>query len=448
MRRVVLSFVFLIAVYSSFSQRIYFIYLQTESQQPFFVKMDEKLYSSTASGYLILSKLRDSVYNFTVGFPGNHLGEQKFNCLINHKDHGYLIKNYGEKGWGLLDLQTSVVQMSLNADNKKGTAASNAPVNAFTELLAKAADDSTLKQKIVMAEEKKAETAAKVADKKMDSVLTTTINKVADVPKQVTDSVKKEAVATKKTVQQQAPDVSTKTPEPVKAAVDSVRKQDVASTKKNQSAQPPVTEKVVDEIAKNADIKVKQDTSVGLNTSDQGSFAKTKVIRKSESSTTEGFGVTYIDVQPDGKQDTIKIIIPNNETKIQPATSETRTKDTVVKKNDESQGNTTITAEVKPVFKNSCRQIASDADFYKLRKKMAGGKSDNAMLDEAGKLFKIKCFTTNQIKSLGTLFLGDGGRYNFFDVAYPHVSDAENFPSLQSELKDEYFINRFKAMLR
>lgn len=79
---------------------------------------------------------------------------------------------------------------------------------------------------------------------------------------------------------------------------------------------------------------------------------------------------------------------------------------------------------------------------------MAGEKSDNAMVDEANKLFKTKCFTTNQIKNLGTLFLGDGGKYNFFDVAYQHVSDIENFPALQSELKDEYFVNRFKAMLR
>ena len=79
---------------------------------------------------------------------------------------------------------------------------------------------------------------------------------------------------------------------------------------------------------------------------------------------------------------------------------------------------------------------------------MAEKKSDGDMIDEAKKIFKTKCFTASQIKSLSTLFLGDGGKYNFFDAAYPHVSDAENYVSLQSELKDDYFVNRFKVMLR
>ena len=53
-----------------------------------------------------------------------------------------------------------------------------------------------------------------------------------------------------------------------------------------------------------------------------------------------------------------------------------------------------------------------------------------------------------QIKNLSTLFLNDSGKYRFFDLAYGYVSDAEKFSSLQAELKEEYYINRFKAMLR
>ena len=78
---------------------------------------------------------------------------------------------------------------------------------------------------------------------------------------------------------------------------------------------------------------------------------------------------------------------------------------------------------------------------------MAGGKSDADMINEAKKSFRSKCFTTGQIKNLGALFIGDGGKYNFFDAAYPHISDTENFASLQTELKDAYFISRFKAMV-
>ena len=86
--------------------------------------------------------------------------------------------------------------------------------------------------------------------------------------------------------------------------------------------------------------------------------------------------------------------------------------------------------------------------FFKLRKKMVGENSDNNMISEAGRVFRTKCFTTTQIKNLGTLFLSDEYKYKFFDAAYQYVSDTENFASLQAELKDEYYINRFKAMLR
>ena len=79
---------------------------------------------------------------------------------------------------------------------------------------------------------------------------------------------------------------------------------------------------------------------------------------------------------------------------------------------------------------------------------MAGEDNDDNMVTEARKYFKTKCFTSLQVKNLGALFLTDESRYKFFDMAYPYVSDVENFSSLGSELKDPYYINRFKAMLR
>ena len=79
---------------------------------------------------------------------------------------------------------------------------------------------------------------------------------------------------------------------------------------------------------------------------------------------------------------------------------------------------------------------------------MVAETDDDDMVDEARKYFKLKCFTTSQIKNLGVLFLDDLGKYKFFDMAYFFVSDIENFSTLQSELKNEYYINRFKSMLR
>ena len=98
--------------------------------------------------------------------------------------------------------------------------------------------------------------------------------------------------------------------------------------------------------------------------------------------------------------------------------------------------------------KNNCLKIAVENDFLTLRKNMASKKDDDAMVNEAKKYFKTRCFTTSQIKNLSVLFLNDAGKYKFFDAAYNYASDTGNFGSLQSELKDEYYINRFKAMLR
>jgi hypothetical protein len=101
-----------------------------------------------------------------------------------------------------------------------------------------------------------------------------------------------------------------------------------------------------------------------------------------------------------------------------------------------------------PTAKKKCASVAAESDFLKLRKKMAAGKGDDNMVDEAKKYFKTKCFAVTQLKNLSTLFLEDGGKYKFFDASYSYVSDPENFSSLVSEMKDEYYINRFKAMLR
>jgi hypothetical protein len=98
--------------------------------------------------------------------------------------------------------------------------------------------------------------------------------------------------------------------------------------------------------------------------------------------------------------------------------------------------------------KSNCSKVASGDDFLALRKNMAAKKDDDAMINEAKKYFKTKCFTVSQIKNISFLFLNDESKYKFFDAAYNYTSDIENFNSLQAEIKDEYYINRFKAMLR
>jgi hypothetical protein len=100
------------------------------------------------------------------------------------------------------------------------------------------------------------------------------------------------------------------------------------------------------------------------------------------------------------------------------------------------------------MINSNCRNQANEDDFMKIRKKMVAEDNDDDMVAAARKIFKTKCFTTEQVKNLGVLFLKDEGRYKFFDAAYPFVSDTDNFGSLQAQLTEEYYINRFKAMVR
>ncbi len=94
------------------AQQNHFIYLQTENKQSFYIKLDKKILSSSASGYLIIPKLTDGSYTLTLGFPKNEWPEQKVTCFVDKKDAGYILKNFGEKGWGLFNWQTMNVVMA------------------------------------------------------------------------------------------------------------------------------------------------------------------------------------------------------------------------------------------------------------------------------------------------------------------------------------------------
>jgi hypothetical protein len=450
MNKLILWFVFMFLSFVSFSQKVYFVYLQTEQEEPFFVKMNEKVYSSTAAGYLILPNLRDSSYSFSVGFPQNKWPEQRFEVALKAKDHGYVVKNFGEKGWGLFDLQTLSVQMSAATTPKTSLKTEKTEVSAFTEILSRAADDSTLRERPVLAKQEE----PKVIVEKVEETVVKTEEK-----KPAAEVIKEETVA-----------VPEKTVTPV-AEIKAIANTETA-TKATEQAKTEIPES----------------PKPAVITPVTAEYKKSVVVVKSEYSSAEGTGIVYIDEQANGVKDTINILIPSPQPAVEkpvaareekkfldissdtvkaetkPVATETKEVVVDIKATEETKPvvaevKTTETAKpvttevktaerAKPVVKNSCKDVAVEADFLKLRKKMAAEIDDDDMVDEARKYFKTKCFTTGQIRNLGALFLDDLGKYKFFDMAYIFVADAENFPSLQSELKGEYYITRFKAMLR
>ena len=419
MKSFVCCLILLVSCLESFSQKTYFIYIQSETDHPFFVQINEKTYSSTASGYLILSKLKDSSYSFKVGFPQNKWPDQRFSMDIKSRDRGFLLKNFGEKGWGLFDLQTMGVQMSVeNAVDKAGKTEMR-EVSAFTNILSKAANDPSLKDKPVFAVNKKEEKA------------------VISQP-----AVKEEPIALKE--QPVVDSVSASEPLTKKEELPVAVKEEIP-----QKEPPPVIVKEKTVKTEPSPVLVKEQVipqREEINATPVREYKKSIVVKKSESSTTEGFGITFVDEYADGQKDTIQIIIPNQTSILANMDGQPEDESRFIDvKELPRQGKLSGT---KNIANNNCSSVASENDFLKLRKKMVGQKTDDSMINEAEKVFKAKCFTIEQVKNLGNLFLNEAGKFQFYEAAYPHSSDRDNFTVLQAEFKDNYFIHRFKNLVK
>ena len=89
-------------------------------RQSFYIKLDKKILSSSASGYLIIPKLTDGSYTLTFGFPKTNEPEQKIYMLIDKKDAGYFFKNFVRKAGGCLTGKTMNVVMADKEKRRSG----------------------------------------------------------------------------------------------------------------------------------------------------------------------------------------------------------------------------------------------------------------------------------------------------------------------------------------
>ncbi|MBL0234668.1 MAG: hypothetical protein IPQ08_13555 [Chitinophagaceae bacterium] len=399
MKKLILCILLVMGQQLLMAQKLYFVYLQSDNKQPFYLRMGTRTIQSGNGGYLILSKLRDSIYHFNVGSPDNKFPEQSFTVTVNKKDHGYLLKDFGENGWGLFDLQTLEVLKSETSDPKKDKAMEVKNVSLFTEVLAKAADDPSLKEKTARVEVKT--TVIKPEEKKPEEKVV-----VKTEPKEIIPAVKDTQALAIQTIPEKKKDI------------------------------PDIVERVNPPAYHRSDVK-----------------------RHSESSTTEGMGIVYTDDMGDGSRDTIRILIPVpkqafSTTKEVPREEKKFLEIDTVKKIEEE----TVKEEKQPVKDsistvgktetvNDCREKASQDDFFKVRKNMAAVSSDDEMIAVARLVFQTKCFSTLQIKNLSSLFLNEEGKFQFFVATQTHVSDKENFSTLRSEFREEKYLQLFTALV-
>lgn len=176
LRNLFLVVVLIGAALAAKAQRPYFVYIQTESGEPFFVQLSKKNQSSSAVGHLILSGLVNGTYDISLGFPGQN-ATQQYSLIIEGMDKGYLVKKFENGEWGLVDLQTSATQLA--------GAVKREAEKAEIELAIAAAQAKKLEEEEALkAEQAKAEQArahqAKAEQAKADSIKALEKNNDAD----------------------------------------------------------------------------------------------------------------------------------------------------------------------------------------------------------------------------------------------------------------------------
>lgn len=344
------------------AQKKHFIYIQAEDKQPFYVMINQKNYSSSVNGHLIIPKLKNGKYFFVAGFPKEKYPEQKFTCVIEDKDQGFVLKQYGNNGWGLFNVVNFQSIMANNTEWEKEKALYDT-VKLDDDVMASAAvkqqqvnTSSTIKQEAVVKKEVITETTVDIA------------------PQYISASSERESI---NATQQQAN-------QPIKA------------------------------------------NDVPINKG---------IIKTAHQSSHLGVDEVYIDYTT-SPSDTVALFIPANN---QIGEHQTNSKNNPKPINKENLGDASQ-------YNKSCVYLASEADFGRTRKAMSLETSDDKMIATAKKTFKGKCFSTDQIKNLGLLFLAENSRLNFFKMAKPFIYDLLNFAALETQFTHPGVIQEFRKI--
>lgn len=445
-----ITLLFILCTLPAAAQKDYFVYIQADAEQPFFVRLQERNYASTSNGYLILPRLRDSVYNFGIGFPNGKWTEQRFSVSIAGRDRGFLLKQFEGSGWGLFDMQTlAVIQAEKREEEVNPKPVSIEKVSPFTDVLAKAANDPSLRERKAAPVAASKETPKRPAADSAVAVAKPVEKIIAEPEKQALPAIKDTiGYAGETVVVQRDTLLAEKTNDGFAAVLKDtvvVEKAEIAIIKEvPESPAAAKTDSIITTPAAEQSIaeksKITEPQATGITPS---ALVPSLITRRSESSTSEGFGLVYTDQYADGRIDTIRILIPNQRNLLR---SEERPGDRRFLEDISSQeGSDSIS--IKTQKQSSCTAVASENDFLQLRKKMAAQKADDAMIAEARKAFKVKCYTVKHIRNLGVLFLNDAARFQFYEAAYPRVADPAVFESLGAELKNEYYNRRFQALM-
>lgn len=397
------------------AQQLRFIYLQSENKSPFFVKVDGKYLSSSENGYIIIPRLKDSTYNLVIGTTGDKLANQEVSISTKLANAGYLIQKKDAKNFTLVNLNTMQPVKQVVQHDSGYTVKTIKNDDEFAKVLAQVVGDPS----ILEVEVENTPPVIKKVDQ-VDSAVTT----INYSQKDIKSAIENDDITNKKNEEFDTLKVATN-----KEADNKI------SRIKYDSLPDGYMMKYVDAASNDTiDILLPGKNSIVSNSSENKTLETVKEVSPD------------VNPNPDTRFLDMKLQNPN----AVPDSAATQNNDFVIvdKKTDTNQSVGNQDDFDKKLKNNSgCKSIATQKGFLKLRSQMSSAKNEPEMTKIAISTFASTCFTTEQIKNLGVLYLVEEERYKFFVAAYPYVTDLDNFVTLQDQLTDSYFKERFKAMV-
>lgn len=483
-------FVFLMLgfAFTAKAQQNHFVYLQTDNGKPFYIKKDQKILSSSSEGYIILPGIASGVYQLKVGFPQKEYPEEAFSINVGDENEGFLIKHFEDKGLQLFNIETLALISGDRDTSSMVLASGSRDTNPFTEMLANVVKDSTILQnhevvvenpaKSLSTSKVNSEVAANPVSISADTSTTEQNTRVSSSPNSadssanvanaippttsVTDSsvVKEGALISKLTSTQDKEglkmvyaDGRGDKSDTVKVLMPAEKERSTAEETKKDNFDFSANSKAQEASADTSQFTITP-TIVKPGDEKKGFVLRKDTIATAADSAAEGKTapeqVFYIGPKDKEQSGKVSENTSSNERKgLFSGFSKNTKKESTETTKPAGNNIEVLPNEAAPSNSNSdCKAFADNEDFLRLRKKMASEDSKDAMIKVANKFFRSRCFSTSQIKDLSYLFLTDEGKYMFFDAAYPHTSDSDQFPVLESQLKDKYYQNRFEAMIK
>ena len=425
MRVISLIIAMLLSV-ASMAQQKHFLYIQGENQQPFYLRMDGVIYSSSASGHIIIPRLDNGPVDMIVGFPRSQWPEQRFTVEIKSADKGLVLKNNAGKSWLLQDLQTqsSIEGQALVSAKQTGKEIEKKKTDdPFATSLADAINDPGIRDVDLVKNENKAPVVKKTTP---PVVSNPPVSKPVD-----TAVVAKPVVKEIKPVQEEAkPVVAEAKPAPVvvptEPFVNEVKK--LFENKTGELLNLLYLDRngrSIDTVYVSFDVQPEVD-SISLHAENlikqQDSIAATKTITEKvkEVESIQKAAVA--------------------ETPVQSTTEVPLIEKPVVSESEKTK------AQALPSRKD-CKQVATEKDMVSARKKAYTMGTDADVIAFYTKEVKSKCYSVALLQALSFAFVNDAARYQFFQDAYPWVYDPSNYEQLERLFVSKEYISKFRKLI-